>query len=201
MRHGTYAYQQGCRCAKCRAAVAAAQQRHRRRRKAGLVRRIPVDEAREHLLTLRRMGFTWNAIDKHAGSMGLAKRIAIGKTQWLTPAVADRVLGITVSDLQATEGVLRLSKQTYQQIAEMQAAGYSLRWIRSQVGHVPLQIRDRRPRVWPATQSKIQRLHDELWSSNSNGFRKVCRCTRIAEPETIRRTQAQRRLRARKVAA
>ena len=200
-RCGTaYGYQKGCHCDLCRAAVAAVQARHRERRKAGLVVRIPAGEARQHLRALKKMGFTWNAMDIAADTK-TAQRVGTGVTKWITPRTADVLLGLTVSDLQKTSGILKLARPTHQQIKEMQAAGYSLNWIQRQVGHIPRQKRDLRPRVWQATQEKVQALHDELWKNNTHNFRASCKCMGVFDPEVLANRAAKRAERAAKATA
>jgi len=191
--HGTYGYQLGCRCDKCRAEIALAARRYRARKKAGLVQKVSAREARQHLRALRAMGFTWNAIDKAAGVKG-AQRIGTGETRWIEPKTADVLLGITLSDLKSTHGVLKPSGETFQQIAEIQAAGYSLNWIEGQIGYIPRTSKDRCPRVWPATEKRVQALHDQLWKDNANQIRKVCKCySRLApEPEVQANRYAKR---------
>lgn len=178
--HGTSTryVQHKCRCGPCTDEIVRIAQIHRRRKAYGLQsdwedNLVSAARARDYLIKLNEQGFGANAIEKASGvNHNTLWLIRTGRRVKTFPGTADKILGVTLSDLHAVKDLAEVDgDETRRLIGEMLAAGFTKSWIAREIGaRSGLQIA-RSQRVFIGTERKIRNLHNRLWTENAEGFK------------------------------
>lgn len=225
--HGTATryVQHKCRCRACTDAIGRKSAIPAKRRGYGMRSDwedclVDAAEARAHILMLAKHGFGARYVEQVSGvgHTGMWE-IRSGRRNRIFPGTADRILGVTLSDLRALKETATVpAKDTWKLVNEILAAGFTKVYIAQQIGQKGpgLQIASggRSQFVFVRTANAIQKLHDELWRENAEGWkgvrggkyysgirlRDVCRCHHADDLKVIANRETQRRVRARKAA-
>lgn len=187
-----------CRCRLCTDAIGRVSTISKKRRAYGMTsdwEDILVDAtaARDYIVKLARQGFGAMFVEKASGVGHTALwEIRSGRRKRIFPGTSDRILGVTLSDLQALKDRATVpAGPTRKLVDEILAAGFTKTYVAQRLGQKGpyLQVA-RHDVVFVRTADLVQQLHDELWRENAEGWkgtrggrtysgiklRDVCRC-------------------------
>ncbi len=158
--HGTNRrYGAGCRCVPCRAAHSRYVSERRREHAAGIRRRVPADEAREYVATLVALGASRAAIATAAGlSVQTVSEIARGRVATVYASTADRILGVTLSDLSGRHVIPNTTAREI--LRALQAAGFTRAEVARMTGRAYASLGEARSsRIRVSTERRIVALY------------------------------------------
>lgn len=161
-------YTTGCRCDLCRAANAAyARERAEARRRGEANPVVPAAPVRAHILALRAAGVGRRSIADVADvPYSIVGEIARGTRTGIRRLSALRILAVTAEAGRA-DGATVEAGPTWVRIAEMRAAGATLRWISQQIGQANGTLQLSRSRVTVRHAAAIERAH-RAWMTGAD---------------------------------
>ena len=155
-------YMAGCRCEACRRANTAYETQRAKARKAGDWNGIvPADEARAHMLKLRRQGVgrrTVQACTDIADTV--LQEIASGKKARIRARTARLILQVTKA--QAADHALIPAGRSRRLIAQLLEEDYTEQYLAKRLGYANDYLQFTSNRITVRNAARIERLHREL---------------------------------------